>query len=321
LAGVKNKMSAVIETRDLVKSYGKFVAVDKLNLSVNEGEVFGFLGPNGAGKTTTLLMLLGLTEPTSGIASICGYNSTREPINVKRITGYLPEKVGFYDYLSAAENLDYTAALNGIARDKAAKRIDELLGMVGLSNMATQKVGTFSHGMKQRLGIADVMIKDPKVAFFDEPTAGIDPEGIEQILKLILNMAEQKVTVVLSSHQLLQVQKVCTHVGIISKGRLVAQGSVDDLGREKIGGGKVRIEIQLAEPSTKFVKSLEKVKGVTGVESTGELLLVSCEKDLRRQIAKLANDCDSLIVQIKIEEYGLDDIYMKYFSEAQKCLE
>jgi ABC-2 type transport system ATP-binding protein len=316
LAGVKDKMSAVIETRDLVKNYGKFVAVDKLNLSINEGEVFGFLGPNGAGKTTTLLMLLGLTEPTSGIASIWGHNSTREPIEVKRITGYLPEKIGFYDYLTAAENLDYTAALNGIARDKAAKRIDELLGMVGLADMAGNKVGTFSHGMKQRLGIADVMIKDPKVAFFDEPTAGIDPEGIEQILKLILNMAKQKVTVVLSSHQLLQVQKICTRVGILSKGRLVAEGSVDDLGREKIGGGKVRIEIQVAEPSTKFVKSIQKIKGVTGVESTGELLLVSCEKDLRRQIAKVATDCDSLIVQMRIEEYGLDDIYMKYFSEA-----
>jgi ABC-2 type transport system ATP-binding protein len=309
-------MTAVIETRDLVKNYGKFVAVDRLNLTVNEGEVFGFLGPNGAGKTTTLLMLLGLTEPTSGMVSICGFDSTREPINVKRIAGYLPEKIGFYDYLTAAENLDYTAALNSISRDKAAKRIDELLNMVGLSDMAGNKVGTFSHGMKQRLGIADVMIKEPKVAFFDEPTAGIDPEGIEQILKLIGNMAKQKVTVVLSSHQLLQVQKICTRVGILSRGRLVAEGSVDDLGREKIGGGKVRIQVQVAEPSTKFLKSVEKIKGVTGVETTADLLLVSCEKDLRRQIAKAATDCDSLIVQMKIEEYGLDDIYMKYFSEA-----
>jgi ABC-2 type transport system ATP-binding protein len=309
-------MSAIIETKDLVKTYGKFVAVDKLNLSVNEGEVFGFLGPNGAGKTTTLLMLLGLTEPTSGMACICGFDSTREPIKVKRITGYLPEKVGFYDDLTASENLDYTAALNGLPREAASKKIDELLNMVGLSDVAKHKVGTFSHGMKQRLGIADVMIKEPKVALFDEPTAGIDPEGIEQILKLIKNMAKQKVTVVLSSHQLLQVQKICTRVGILSKGRLVAEGSVDELGREKIGGGKLRIEVQVAEPNSKFVKSIKNVKGVTNVESSGDLLLISCEKDLRRQIAKVATDCDSLIVQMKIEEYGLDDIYMKYFSEA-----
>jgi ABC-2 type transport system ATP-binding protein len=307
---------AVIETKELVKTYGKFVAVDKLNLRVDEGEVFGFLGPNGAGKTTTLLMLLGLTEPTSGTSSICGFDSTREPIDVKRITGYLPEKVGFYDDLTAIENLDYTAALNGLPRGAASKKIDELLNMVGLSEVAKHKVGTFSHGMKQRLGIADVMIKDPKVALFDEPTAGIDPEGIEQVLALIRNMAKHKVTVVLSSHQLHHVQKICTKVGIISKGHLVAEGSVEELGREKIGGGKLRIEIQVAEPSSKLVKSIKSIRGVTSVESTGDLLLISCDKDLRRQIAKAATECDSLIVQIKIEEYGLDDIYMKYFRES-----
>jgi ABC-2 type transport system ATP-binding protein len=204
----------IIETKDLVKTYGKFIAVDKLNLHVDEGEVFGFLGPNGAGKTTTILMLLGLTEPTSGKARICGFDSTREPLKVKRITGYLPEKVGFYEDLTARENLDYTAALNGMTREVASRKISELMDMVGLSEMAKHKVGTFSHGMKQRLGIADVMIKDPKVAFFDEPTAGIDPEGIEQVLTLITNMAKQKVTIVLSSHQLHQVQKICTRVGI-----------------------------------------------------------------------------------------------------------
>jgi ABC-2 type transport system ATP-binding protein len=306
----------VIETKELVKTYGKFVAVDKLNLRVDEGEVFGFLGPNGAGKTTTLLMLLGLTEPTSGTARICGFDSIREPIDVKRITGYLPEKVGFYDDLTAIENLDYTAAFNGLPREAASNKIDELLNMVGLSEVAKHKVGTFSHGMKQRLGIADVMIKDPKVALFDEPTAGIDPEGIEQVLELITNMAKQKVTVVLSSHQLHHVQKVCTKVGILSKGRLVAEGSVEALGREKIGGGKLRIEVQVAEPTGKLVKSINSIRGVTSVESSGDLLLISCDKDLRRQIAKAATECDSLIVQMKIEEYGLDDIYMKYFRES-----
>jgi ABC-2 type transport system ATP-binding protein len=310
------RKQAVIETKELVKTYGKFIAVDKLNLRVDEGEVFGFLGPNGAGKTTTLLMLLGLTEPTSGVARICGFDSTREPIEVKRMTGYLPEKVGFYDDLTASENLDYTAALNGLPREAASKKIDELLNMVGLSEVVKHKVGTFSHGMKQRLGIADVMIKDPKVALFDEPTAGIDPEGIEQVLELIANMARQKVTVVLSSHQLHQVQKICTRVGILSKGHLVAEGSVEELGREKIGGGKLRIEVQVVEPTSKLVKSIKSIKGVTNVESSGDLLLISCDKDLRRQIAKVATECDSLIVQMKMEEYGLDEIYMKYFRES-----
>ena len=306
----------IIETKDLVKAYGKFIAVDKLNLCINEGEIFGFLGPNGAGKTTTILTLLGLSEPTSGTARICGFDPAREPIKVKRITGYLPEKVGFYEDLTARENLDYIAALNGLSREIASRKISELLNMVGLSKMAEHRVGTFSHGMKQRLGIADVMIKDPKVAFFDEPTSGIDPEGIEQVLALIKNMSKQKVTIVLSSHQLHQVQKICTRVGILSKGHLVAEGSVDQLGRETIGGGKFRIEVQVSKPTSKLVKSIKSIKGVANVKSSGDALLISCDEDLRPQIARTIVDSDSLLVQMKIEEYGLDDIYMKYFSES-----
>src|SRR4030066_717161 len=126
---------AIIETKELVKAYGKFIAVDKLNLRIDEGEIFGFLGPNGAGKTTTILMLLGLTEPTSGKARICGFDPTREPLKEKRITGYLPEKAGFYEDLTAKENLDYTAALNGLSRGVASRKINGLLDMVGLSEM------------------------------------------------------------------------------------------------------------------------------------------------------------------------------------------
>jgi ABC-2 type transport system ATP-binding protein len=306
----------IIEAKDLVKTYGKFTAVDKLNLCINEGEVFGFLGPNGAGKTTAILMLLGLTEPTSGTARICGFDPAREPLKVKRLTGYLPENVGFYEDLTAWENLDYTAALNGIPREAASKKIKELVDMVGLSEVVEQKVGTFSHGMKQRLGIADVMVKDPKVAFFDEPTAGIDPEGIEQVLNVITNMAKQRVTIVLSSHQLHQVQKICTRVGILSKGHLVAEGSVDQLGREKIAGGKFRIELQVSATTRKLISSIKKIKGVSNVESSGNQLLISCDEDLRPQIGRAVVDSDSLLVQMKIEEYGLDDVYMKYFREA-----
>jgi ABC-2 type transport system ATP-binding protein len=307
---------SIIETTGLTKAYGNKIAVDKLNLRISEGEVFGFLGPNGAGKTTTILMLLGLTEPTSGTARVCGYSPTREPLKVKRVVGYLPEKVGFYEDLTARQNLEYTAALNGIPREVALRRGGELLDMVGLSEVAEQKVSTFSHGMKQRLGIADVMIKDPKVAFFDEPTAGIDPEGIDQVLHIIANMAKQKVTIVLSSHQLHQVQKICTRVGILARGRLIVEGSIDELGREAIGGGKIRIEVQVSQPTSKLVESIRNIKGVTGVESSDDLLLISCDEDLRRQIAKVVADSDSLLIQMKLEEYGLDDIYRKYFRET-----
>ncbi len=307
---------AVIETTGLTKAYNDFVAVDGLNMRVDEGEVFGFLGPNGAGKTTTLLMLMGLSEPTSGAARVCGHDPTREPLKVKRSVGYLPEKVGFYEDLTARQNLDYTAALNGLSQEDASRKIDEILETVGLSEVAEQKVGKFSHGMQQRLGIADVMIKDPKVAVFDEPTAGIDPEGIEQVLNLITSMAKKKVTVLLCSHQLHQVQRVCTRVGILAKGRLVAEGSVDSLGRDALGGGKFRIEVQVSQPTGKLIGSIKNIKGVIDVESSGDLLLVSCDEDLRPQVARTVVDSDSLLVQMKIEEYGLEDIYMKYFRES-----
>lgn len=306
----------IIEIADLTKAYGDFVAVDKLNLSIGEAEVFGFLGPNGAGKTTTILMLLGLTEPKSGSIRIGGYDPAREPLKVKSIVGYLPEKIGFYEDLTAKQNLDYTAALNGLSRKDASEKIDELLNTVGLSAAAGQKVGQFSHGMKQRLGIADVMVKDPKIAIFDEPTSGIDPEGIDQILNLIANMAKRKITVVLSSHQLQQVQRVCTRVGILASGHLVAEGSIDSLGRNAIGGGKFRIEVQVSQPTDKLIESIKNIKGVLKIESDGDLLLISCDEDLRPQIARAVVDSDSLLVQMKAEEYGLEEIYLKYFRES-----
>jgi ABC-2 type transport system ATP-binding protein len=263
-------------------------------------------------------MLLGLTEPTSGSASVCGYNPTREPVKVKRMVGYMPEKVGFYEDMTARENLEYTAWLNDLPQSSISAKVKDALSMVGLTDSIEQKVGKFSHGMKQRLGIADVMIKEPKVAFFDEPTSGIDPEGIEQILALIKEMAKMKVTIVLSSHQLHQVQKICTRVGILSKGRLVADGAVENLGREALGGGKYRIHVQVTQPSSNLVESIKGIKGVQDVEVTGDLLIVNCAEDLRPQLARTVVDSNCLLVQMKIEEYGLEEIYMKYFHEKNQ---
>ncbi len=307
----------VVETVDLTKAYNNTTVVDKLNLRIDEGEIFGFLGPNGAGKTTTILMLLGLTEPTSGEARICGYNSTREPLKVKRISGYVPEKVGFYEDLTAHYNLAYIARLNGLSEELVMKRVGESLDAVGLSAVANHKVGTLSRGMKQRLAIADILLKMPRVAFLDEPTTGIDPGGVKEILDLITKIArEQKMTVILSSHQLHLVQQVCNRVGILSKGRMVAEGLVDQLGREAFSGGKFRIEIQLTETTSQLVDSIKRIKGVVSVEPSGDLLLISCLEDLRPQIAKTIVDNNGLLVQMKIQSYALEDIYMKYFGEG-----
>jgi ABC-2 type transport system ATP-binding protein len=306
-----------VETVDLTKTYDNTTVVNRLNLHIEEGEIFGFLGPNGAGKTTTILMLLGLTEPTSGIARIFGYNSTREPLKVKRIVGYVPERVGFYEDLTARHNLTYTARLNALPEKMVTKRVDESLDIVGLSEVAEQRVGEFSRGMKQRLAIADIVIKMPRVAFLDEPTSGIDPEGVKEMLDLIAGIArEQKMTIILSSHQLHQVQQICSRVGILVKGQMVVEGLIDQLGREALGGGRFKIEVQLTETTTALVDCIKRIDGVVGVERSGDLLLISCLEDLRAQIAKTIVDNGGSLIQMKIQSYALEDIYMKYFTEV-----
>jgi ABC-2 type transport system ATP-binding protein len=235
----------IIECRELTKVYGKQVAVDHLNLTTSQGEVFGFLGPNGAGKTTTLLMLLGLSEPTSGSARVCGFDPAREPLKVKRVVGYLPENVGFYDDMNAEQNMLYISRLNGIPDDAARPRIEELLKIVELQTEQTKKVGNFSRGMRQRLGIAEVLVKEPQVIFLDEPTLGLDPDGTGRMLDLITSLSREKnMSVFLSSHLLDQVQKISQRVGIMLKGRLVAAGRIDDLAEEKFGVGEERYTLE-----------------------------------------------------------------------------
>ena len=305
-----------IETRDLTKNYDGTTVVDRLNLDVRENEVFGLLGPNGAGKTTTILMLLGLTEPASGTARVYDFNPIREPLKVKRIVGYLPESVGFYDNLTARENLRFIAELNNIPLDEAEKRIDEVLEMVGLTAERDMAAGKFSRGMRQRLGIADVLIKRPKLVILDEPTSGLDPAGINQLLDLIAGLPKMGSTVLLSSHQLYQVQRVCHSVGILSKGKMVIEGSIDELGRKAMSGGRYVIEVETAEPNAELIEILEKIEGVDKVEAEDNILRVSTSSDLRSQIAKEVVNSNASLVQIKVHEFSLDDIYMKYFKEG-----
>ncbi len=229
-------METVIETHDLTKRYGDQTAVDHLNLRVERGEIFGFLGPNGAGKTTTLLMLLGLSEPTAGSARVCGFDPVREPLQIKRVVGYLPENVGFYDDMTAVQNLQYVGRLNGFHDGVLSKKIETILGQVGLVNEARKRVGAYSRGMRQRLGIAEVLLKDPQVIFLDEPTLGLDPDGTQRMLELIQSLSrERRITAFFSSHLLDQVQRLSDRVGIMLKGRLVAVGPIQELARQKLG--------------------------------------------------------------------------------------
>jgi len=306
----------VVETQELTKRYDGTTVVDHLNLHVAKNEVFGLLGPNGAGKTTTILMLLGLTEPASGTARVYGFDSTREPLKVKRLTGYLPEKVGFYDNLTARENLKFIAQLNNISDAESQRQIEQILEAVGIAEMADMAVGKFSRGMKQRLGIADVLVKKPKVAFLDEPTAGLDPEGINQILDLIANLSKTGTTVVLSSHRLYEVQRVCHSIGILSKGKMVVEGSLDELGREAFAEGRCRIEVETAEPSPQLVEIINKISGVRKVEAKANQLQITTDSDLRAEISKAVVQSGVPLIQVKIQAFSLDDIYMRYFHEG-----
>ncbi len=228
----------VIETEELTKIYNTQVAVDHLSFSVKQGEIFGFLGPNGAGKTTTLLMLLGLTEPSSGKVRVMDLEPIRNPIEVKRMIGYLPENMGFYRDLNARQMLKFVADLNRLPMAVAGERIEDALKEVGLTEETDKKIGAYSRGMRQRLGIAELLIKDPEIAFLDEPTLGLDPAATNRMIELIQNVSgEKKMTVILSSHFLHQAQKICNRIGIMIEGRLVAQGPMDRLAEEKLGIG------------------------------------------------------------------------------------
>lgn len=306
----------VIETRDLTKRYDGTTVVDHLNLHVAENEVFGLLGPNGAGKTTTILMLLGLTEPASGSAHIFGFDSTREPLKVKRLTGYLPERLGFYEGLTARENLRFIAWLNNMADDEANHQIEQVLEAVGLTEVADTTVGKFSRGMKQRLGIADVLVKKPRLAILDEPTAGLDPEGINHILDLITGLPKMGTTVVMCSHRLYEVQRICQSIAILAKGKLVVEGALDALGREALAGGRYRIEVETAGASPQLVEVIGKIRGVRKVEASGNFLHITTDSDLRAAISKAVVNSGVALIQVKVEEFSLDDIYKKYFHEG-----
>jgi len=306
----------IIVASKLSKKYNEHLVVDDFNLTIKKGEIFGLLGPNGAGKSTIILMTLGLTEPTSGSITVSGFNSTREALKVKRITGYLPERVGFYDDLSAKNNLSFTAELNNIPYREIPKKIDEVLEIVALSKNKNQLVKTFSKGMKQRLGIADVLIKDPQVIIFDEPTEGLDVKVANQILQTILDLNKKKnITFLLSSHQLNLMQKVCPRVGILSKGKLITEGTVESLGRNMLGGGKYRIELELEKVTGEIVEKLKKLDKVLSVIRSGNQLQIMSDKDIRQDISRFIAAEGILLTKMDMKQDALEEIYLKYFKE------
>jgi ABC-2 type transport system ATP-binding protein len=310
-------MSAVVETNSLTKRYHEKLAVNALNLTIEEGEIFGFLGPNGAGKTTTILMLLGLTEPTSGKAAVCGFDPTLEPLEVKRRVGYLPENPGFYEDLSARENLLYMARLNRIPEEEARRRTAEVLDQVGLGEDGRRLVKEYSRGMKQRLGIAEVLVKNPVAVILDEPTLGIDPDGAIRILEMIKGLnRDHNLTVMLSSHQLQQVQEICSRVGIIVKGRLIVQGQMDELGRAILKERQWNFLLEVGGGANGLENDLRAINGVDEIERLAHGLFLRCTRDVRQEVVSLVARRNLPLLQLRSEDPTLEEIYLKYFREA-----
>jgi ABC-2 type transport system ATP-binding protein len=317
----------VIEIFGLTRKYGSFTAVDNLNLTISKGEIFGLLGPNGAGKSTAILMLMGLTEPDSGTVKVCGIDPSRNPVEVKRKVGYLPEDVGFYDNLTGLENLTYTARLNSIPLVEAEERANKLLGRVGLSNELRKRTGKYSRGMRQRLGLADVLIKNPEIIILDEPTMGIDPTGVKDFLDLIAGLSrEEGITVLFSSHHLHQVQKVCDRVGIFVRGKLLAEGNIHSLSKKLFKTSAYTIEVGVSPESfgkgstknksltvNKLKDKLLSLKGVVAVNINNNLFQVECSADISSELARTIVNSGVDINYLNKKEYGLDDIYYRYF--------
>ncbi|MEM4726733.1 MAG: ABC transporter ATP-binding protein [Candidatus Bathyarchaeia archaeon] len=307
----------IVQTQDLTKYYGEVKAVDHLNLTVYEGELFGFLGPNGSGKTTTLLMLMGLTVPTSGTATVAGYDIVKESREIRRVAGLLPEGAGYYEDLTARQNLDYIGQLNGIPKPERERRIKELLEAVGLERWGDMKVEKFSRGMKQRLGIAEVLIKKPKIAFFDEPTIGLDPQGVKEIRDIIFRLnREEGLTVFYSSHLLYEVQQTCRRVGFIRNGRLIATDTIENLSKKVAGAEGKTLEFELTEITPELVAEIRGLDGVASVEQEGLRLYVYMERDRSREVSETITKHGSVILLMRPREYSLEDIFLKYYEEA-----
>jgi len=322
----------IIEFTDLTKKYDQLTAVDHLNLSIYKGEIFGLLGPNGAGKSTTILMMLGLTEPDSGMAKVCGINPTTSPVEVKKKVGYLPDNVGFYDDMTGLENLVYIARLNGLPLNMAKEKAMQLLERVGLVDAADKKTGKYSRGMIQRLGLADVLIKNPEIIVLDEPTLGIDPKGVKEFLDLIVQLSrEEGLTVLLSSHHLHQVQQVCDRVGLFVSGKLIDEGDIASLSTRLFSGepfiieagvhinanGENNLPFNLETSITGLGNKLLNMDGVKSVAREREIIKIFCERDLSSAIAKTIVESGIDLNCLVKREYGLDDIYQRYFEKEE----
>jgi ABC-2 type transport system ATP-binding protein len=258
-------------------------------------------------------MLLGLSDISDGTARVLGHDPEREPLAVKRRVGYLPDQVGFYDNLTASDNLRYTARLIGLGRAEREEKIAASLAHVGLADVVNKRVDTFSRGMRQRLGLAEILMKDAEIAILDEPTSGLDPQVTVELLDIIRDLKHRDVSVLLSSHLLERVQSICDRVALFSEGNIVLMGTVPELGRQVLGGG-FRVEVEAEGQGLEA--HLAAVPGVQKVESAGpKRLLLLAERDVRPEAAAAVVGAGGRLMRLAVAEPSLEAIYTRYFHE------
>jgi ABC-2 type transport system ATP-binding protein len=296
---------AVLEAERLVKEYRGVRAVDEVTLSVQKGEIYGFLGPNGAGKTTTMRMLLGLARPDGGRVAIRNVDPHVDPREAHTALGFLPETLSFYRTLTGRQTLAFFAELKGVARE----RIDEHLHLVGLQQAADKRVGEYSRGMIQRLGLAQALLGDPEILVLDEPTGGLDPLAHRQVKDLLRDRNRRGVTILFSSHVLTEVQELAHRVGVLRRGKMAAEDTVARL-RDKVGlkGGLV---LTLANASPEVALAVQRMDGVESARLEGDRLHVTCDATLRFGVAQRCEESGARVLNLETQEASLEDVFVK----------
>jgi ABC-2 type transport system ATP-binding protein len=290
----------VIEVRGLVKRYGELTAVDNVDLTVNSGDVYGYLGPNGAGKTTSLRMMLGLIRPSAGSVRLFGRDPAESVQALDGVAGFV-EAPAFYPYLTGRRNLELLAAFDG---SEASIRIDPALETVELSSRAGDRVGGYSHGMRQRLGIAAALLRDPKLLLLDEPATGLDPAGMRDMRLLIRRLADQGMTVLLSSHLLGEVEEVCNRVAIVRSGRIVYEGTIDELARG--AGTAYRLATTDDERAIAICRAHP---GLTEVATAHGRIVFTCDEDAAAELSRALVAEGALIKELAPQTVTLEDLF------------
>jgi ABC-2 type transport system ATP-binding protein len=300
-----------ITVSSLTKFYGDFKALDSVSFSVNKGWVYGYLGPNGAGKTTTIRTMLGLLKPNEGEVQITGINPTKDPVQALQNVGYAPELPTLQTFFTAEQLLNFTGKMFGLTTQVRKERIKELIELVGLKEWGDKKIGKYSKGMVQRLSVALALINEPAVLIMDEPTIGMDPEATAHFRNLFTTLSKQGKTVFISSHLLDEVQRICTHVGMINKGKMVFDGPISTV--LDAFTQKWVIEAELKKATKKIISSLQQLDFVENVKTDENKLLIELKekKDLRGEISSEIFKQKGVLLSLNLRKITLEDAYLR----------